>query len=232
MLGLLGWVGGLVAAVSFQVIPMFYLSPPFPRRAERALLALVAASVLAIPASLAAGAGDRAIALAALPAAVAAWAVHPALALVLLARRRRKLPDASLLFWRAGLSWGPLGLAAAVAAAAWPDAPRPPIVMAWIAIWCWAGSIVHGMLTRIVPFITWFHRFSAVAGLRPVPPMRQLMPDAVARRGFYLHQATAAAGLVAIVWSSAGSARALAAGMAATGLHLLVALVMVLRHRG
>lgn len=53
--------------------------------------------------------------------------------------------------------------------------PRWQVLFEWVAIWGWAGLIMQGMLSRIVPFLVWFHRFSARVGLEPVPSMRSML---------------------------------------------------------
>lgn len=228
MLGLVGWVGGLIAAVSWQVVPMFYLTPPYPAWARRLLLALLAISVVALPASLHAGKGDL---LAAAPGALAVWLVHPVLTAKLLRERRRPRRDGSLELWLAGLAAAPLVLVAALLVACMPDDPRPPIFLAWLAIWGWAGAIVHGMLTRIVPFLVWFHRFASTAASASTPSMKELLPDGRARRGLALRTATLAAGLAAIEWRAPWMVGAMGLGLAATGVDLAVTMARAVAYR-
>jgi hypothetical protein len=63
--------------------------------------------------------------------------------------------------------------------------------------------IIHGMLTRIVPFLVWFHRFASLVGEVPVPSTRSLLPDRWTRLGFGLHLASVVAGVAGIA-SGAG----------------------------
>jgi hypothetical protein len=62
--------------------------------------------------------------------------------------------------------------------------------------------IIHGMLTRIVPFLVWFHRFASLVGEVPVPSVRGLLPDGWTRFGFGLHGASVVAGAVGITSGS------------------------------
>lgn len=201
-IGLCGWVGGLISAVAWQLVPMFYLVPAFHRRVPAIVLALQALGVAATlgvlalaEAGLDVGSGTALVAAA--PLAVAVWGIAPAALLHGLVRRKRSA-DGSVRFWFAALpvalALGPL----AVAAWALPD-PRWGLAFGWLAVWGWAGTIVHGMLTRIVPFLTWFHRFSPLLGQRRVPAMRALYPDTRVRAGLVLHAGTTIAGLVAVV---------------------------------
>lgn len=233
---LLGWVGALVTAVSFQVVPMFYFAEAPSSGVRRAMLGAIAVGVVAPIVLLVAQhlelvaperASDLAI-VAAAPAAIAVWAVHPALLLRAIATRRRRRADASLLFWRAGLALGPVAGVAAVAAHVSHE-PRVSLLFGWVAIAGWAGLIVHGMLMRIVPFLVWFHRFSARVAEPDVPSVRELLPDASARLGFALHAATVAAGAAAMLSGSDLAARATGGLLVATGLALARSIVHALR---
>ena len=217
--GLLCWIGGLIFAVSLQVVPMFYLAPAPSRRLSLLGLGGVALSLLAVPVALLSDAGGLVVGLSATPAACAVWLLHPWLILSALARRKRRRRDISADFWRAGLILAPAlmllaGLSAVDSSGPWPA------TLGWLAIYGWGGLIVHGMLTRIVPFLVWFHRFAALAGKRPIPAMRQLLPDKRARPGLWLHGAAVVLGTVAQLtgWWVAG----VAAGVALVGAGLVL----------
>ena len=78
------------------------------------------------------------------------------------------------------------------------ESPRWDLVFGWLAIWGWAGMIVHGMLTRIIPFLVWLDRFASRVGEIPVPSVKKLLPDQRTRVGFALHLGTLVMGVVAI----------------------------------
>lgn len=194
---LIGWVGGLITSVSWQVVPMFYLTPAFPPWTQRLTVWAAGFTTVATPVAAWLAPSPWAI-WAALPGAAAVWIFQPTVCARQLARRRRKRGDASLTFWRSGLAIAPVVFVVGLVAVTSHD-PRWPILFGWLAVWGWAGLIVHGMLTRIAPFLIWFHRFSALAGLAPVPPMRKLLPDTRGRLGWALHLAAVVIGAAAIV---------------------------------
>lgn len=240
-IGLLGWVGALISAVSWQVLPMFYLAGPIDRRWQRATQALTALGVLVPTVILGLDYAGQlaevqpnfvkaAAALAALPAVIAIWGLHPLLALHSLAQRKRRRVDGSLLFWRAGLAMAPLtGLCAA--AAYLSPAPQWGVLFGWLALWGWAGMIVHGMLTRIVPFLVWFHRFAPLVGRVAVPSVKGLLPDRRTRVGFALHVASVATGAAAILSHDAVLTRLAGLLLLATALSLGASLIHVLLQR-
>jgi len=234
LVALLGWVGGLIMAVSWQVIPMFYLAPPFCLAAMRWQVWLLLAGLvlplafLLTTAPLAGLTPGRLAALAALPAAMACWLVHPVITLLHISRRKRKRSDASGLFWQTGLGNAliliPLGSAASIL-----DDPRWLVLFAWVAIWGWAAMIMHGMLSRIVPFLVWFHRYSAKVGLEPVPSMRSLLSQRRIRTGFLLHSASVVMGVLAIISQMDLLARLTGLLLLATAFSLGLLLISVLR---
>ena len=170
------------------------------------------------------------MAIAALPAALVIWFLHPALILRGLMQRQRKRSDASLLFWQAGLGIGLLIIPVAILALLLPD-PRWQVLFGWLAIWGWAATIMHGMLSRIVPFLVWFHRYSAKVGLEIVPSMRSLLPQQRIKSGLLLHMATVLLGVVAIYFQTNWLAQLTGLLLVATALSMASMLIHVLRKR-
>jgi len=236
-----GWVGGLIAAVSWQVLPMFYLTREFTRAEGWSVLAPLlfglGASLLVLILVIAGqleGAGLWVAAFVAAPAGWAVWWRHPGLALEALKGRRRKRPDPSVGFWRAGLRVGrALPLFAILALFTHFLAPdvRFGFAFGWLAIFGWAGLIMHGMLTRIEPFLIWFHRFSPYVGHLPVPPMKRLLPERLVRFGYRVHLVTLALGLVAFVTEYDPLMRATGVGLVLTGCAMASYAVLLLRQK-
>ena len=205
-LALLGWVGGLIMSVSWQVIPMFYLAPATSKASKRWLFGMLLLGLILPFATFFAStetsgwlSPGRIAAISVMPAALVIWVLHPALVLKGIANRKRKRSDASLLFWKTGLGMAFLIIPIAITALLLPD-PRWQVLFGWVAIWGWAGMIMHGMLSRIVPFLVWFHRFSARVGLEPVPSMRGLLSQQRIRIGFSLHASSVVLGGLAILF--------------------------------
>ena len=234
---LLGWVGGLIMAVSWHVIPMFYLTSTVGKTTKRRLLVLLLTG-LVLPLLVAiTGVGfdgylstSRLAAIAALPAAIAIWLLHPALTLRNIRHRQRKRSDASLFFWQAGLISGLLMIPIAVAALVLPD-PRWQVLFGWLLIWGWAATIMHGMLTRIVPFLVWFHRYSARVGLEIVPSMRSLLSQQRIKTGFILHLSSVLLGVIAIYFQTDWLAQLTGLLLVATAFSIASMLIHVLRSR-
>lgn len=224
------WLGGLLTAVSWQIVPMFYLTPTLPRWSQLATLGALALALVVSPCVVAAGGGPVGVAIGALPLLFMIWWVHPAITLLALHRRRRRRADGSIRFWWAGLAAAPLVPVLAVGAVVGGDARWAP-ALAWCVVWAWAGCIAHGMLTRIVPFLVWFHRHAAHVGLRPTPSMRALLPDRRIRVAMALHAAAVLAGGVAIASGSDVLTKVTGVLLGGTGVVLAANLVHTLKRR-
>ncbi|MDE2088616.1 MAG: hypothetical protein KGJ12_01200 [Gammaproteobacteria bacterium] len=189
---LLGWVGLLVIGVAYQVVPMFQMTPEYSasviRRLAWALFALLASWSLAV---LVPGRPDT------MPAAViglscvAGYALFAVLTLRLQTQRRRRLPDITLGYWRAGMLSLLFGAALWVAGWGVPalcHLPQYGLMLGVAMIVGFAVSVVSGMLYKIVPFLVWLHlqqrlHFSRQR-LSAVPNMKQIIPERRARAQF------------------------------------------------
>ncbi|MCG2585934.1 hypothetical protein [Massilia sp. TS11] len=159
-----GWVGLLIMAVSFQVLPMFQVTPPFPAWVARWLPVLLALSLVDARAS------------------AAVLGLYALLALVLLARRPRP-PEASTGFWWLGLL-SLLGSLACGWAGAW-------LAAGICFLLGFGASICCGMLYKIVPFLLWTS-WSEAGRPKPVASIRLLLPERGARLQLLLHTAALA----------------------------------------
>jgi len=205
--GLLGWVGLLVISVAYQVVPMFQLTPVYPKLLTRwlgmslfALLLLWSATLLMQDEA----AQDRAALIAGLLAA-AGFGAFAATTLRLQWQRRRKQSDVTLLFWRFGMACLLLALVLLLGAAGQvlPAPARLQIynfALAFLFIAGFAVSVVSGMLYKIVPFLIWFHLQSQLMGVAKVPNMKQIMPEKGMRRQMWLHFAAVPVLVLSAFW--------------------------------
>ncbi len=232
-LGLFGWVGALLVGVSWELLPMFYLAPSVPLRVQGRVLRTLQVGLLGLFScwflSLFLPSASRALEGLTVGLGgvlgVLIWLWHPWQTLRLLRGRRRKRVDPSKDYWVAAMWMGPVTFLIGIATLLSGD-PRWNLTFGWVAIWGWAGLVVHGMLTRIVPFLVWLHRFSSVAAFPGVPTMADLFPARSARRGLLLH-GLALALAVAACWIPGTLLPALVGGLISlTGLHLARAMTV------
>jgi hypothetical protein len=200
--GLLGWVLLLVIGVAYQVVPMFQITPPYPPRLSRWLAGGLFALLLLHPAAPFMPAWLAAFVDTGIAGGVLLFALAT---LRLQARRRRKLPDVTLAYWRFAMA----SLIACVAAwlvarfwPAWADSEAYPLLLGVLFIGGFAVSVVSGMLYKIVPFLAWFHlqaQLQARAG--SIPTMKEMIAERLTRWQFRLHIAACILLAGASAWS-------------------------------
>ncbi len=203
--GLLAWVGLLIIGVAFQVVPMFQVTPVYPKLVTRwlawsifLLLAIWSAAFM-LPAGISAWLAPLSSGL--LGMAFLAFGV---VTLHLLKQRKRPQPDATTLFWRTGLVSLLLCTLAWLAGLWLPqlaDAPWYPLMLGMLFIVGFAYSVVNGMLYKIVPFLVWYHLQQPLSEQgRKAPNVRQIITDHVAKQQCYAHLLALALLVAAPLW--------------------------------
>ncbi len=195
--GLGGWMGLLIMGVSYQVVPMFHVTPALAERRQRAyplwvMVAFVSASVAWLwwPQSLLAG--------------MSRWlgvGIFGCFAMDLgqaLRRRKRKLQDVSVAAWWTGIgaylffmllmALRDTGMALNVSAEV---LARLESGMGVVLIFGVILSVVLGMQLKILPFLSYLHMQRACgsdfAKIRLIPNTREILPDRIARFILHLH---------------------------------------------
>lgn len=174
--GLGGWALLLLAGVSVIVVPMFQMTPPFPRRAAAMFPWLVIGCLLLWTGRL--GGVVDGLPSAGLFALLALAAAFCATTLHLQARRRRKVDDPNVRLMRSAMGTG----LAAVLLCAWLGAGLPGSddnrlhVAAGLLLVAPFVFAINGMLYKIVPFLCWLH-LNREGGPRALPPnMNRMIP--------------------------------------------------------
>jgi len=180
--GLFGWVALLIVSISFQVIEMFYVTPPYPKVTTAyltvgVLLLLIVKTVLLFLSPASAAMIDILL--------ITLFILFASLTLYRLTQRKRPLADATVWFWRMGmvslilsmLFWTALIVTA-----------EPILVsIASIAFAAFSLSVVFAMFYKIVPFLTWFHLNAQ--GYYTAPMMHEVIHPRTAKKHFWIHLA-------------------------------------------
>lgn len=188
--GLVGWTGLLVIGVAYQVVPMFQLTSIYSRHITRwlggslfALLALWSCHLL-LPERI-----SSILNLVAGMALTICVVTFAGATLYLQYRRRRRVPDVTLQFWRVGM------ISLIVAALMWlagqmivtlSDRAFYALTVGVLFIVGFVLSVIIGMLYKIVPFLIWFH-LQGKLSYKLIPNMKDIVPDKVARQHLYVH---------------------------------------------
>jgi hypothetical protein len=222
-LGIVGWLALAITGVTYRLLPMFGIV----RGAEPRF-----ANVL--PWALAAAAGAAFVILAVDPPPAARLVLEGALAglgllwlsdaLRLYHSRLRRRAD---LYSRATLlsfAFLAAGLLMAPSAAVLPADSRPvsgaalQAACGFLLLPGWAGATLIANSYKIVPFIAWYHRYSAVAGTRWTPGTGDLYSSRLAHAVLVLVAVGVALGAAASLAASLSLLRLAGTAFAAAGL--------------
>lgn len=196
--GLMGWCFILLVGVAYQVVPMFQLTPEYPAWLRKGL-AWSAFIVLALASGWYLYSGGMEL----FWLLVMSAAGFAGITLQLQSRRRRKLADVTLDYWRLAM-FSLITSALLLAAGAVFDREGLYIAAGCLFIIGFAVSAISGMLYKIVPFLVWLHLnrdYQTMGYLaQRAPNMRQIIREKYARWQLRLHTA----GLLVLpvgVWS-------------------------------
>ena len=181
--GLYGWISLLIIAISFQVIEMFYVTPAYPdlisKHLPKALFfLLLISSVLALFIPFVWFISDILLIL-----LLSAYAL---VTLKRLTQRKRPLTDATVWFWRMGLTSLLLSLLSMTMTLF--TTLEIFKALSYIFFSSFALSIVFAMFYKIVPFLTWFHLNSQ--GYFTAPMMHEVIHPKTAKKHLYIHVVT------------------------------------------
>jgi hypothetical protein len=232
--GLGGWVGVLLAALAYVVVPMFQLTPGYPARPGWWFPVLIVAILLAWSGAVffdlpwLVRVCQAGLALAGLAFAGLTWRLQ--------GQRRRARADATYRYWQLGLAASLAALLMLLAAASSPalaELPGWPLFFGILLIVGGFQSFIIGMLYKIVPFLAWLHLQNQGQAKIPAPNMGRILADADMQRQLQAH-ALALAMLLGAVFSPEWLARpAGLLGVLANGglaFNLLAALRRYRRH--
>jgi hypothetical protein len=198
--GLGGWALILLAGVSYFVVPMFQLTPSYPAWLARGLPLLLLAVLLIWSSQF--RAMEQSDSLAIFIGGLGVSGLFAAETLHLQHRRRRKVSDVTLLFFRTAMLALLAVLVSTLAFAMLPHLRLDSRAAVWLGMLAIVGvfvSAINGMLYKIVPFLNWLH-LQNLCGLQAIPPtMHQMIPEKAMRGQFHLHLAALAL-LLAAVW--------------------------------
>ncbi|MBL4829277.1 MAG: hypothetical protein JKY55_05220 [Aliivibrio sp.] len=195
-IGSFGWVMLLVMAVSFQVIPMFHVTPNFSQRWRYSLITLLVmgislASIEAFSSSLSWG----------WLLCIIATLLYCVLTLNNLKKRKRKLPDVVINYWGIGLVclmlscslllWLILPFAKPASALLWQS--KLEVLLGFLFSFGFILAIIQGMLLKIVPFLISLHlqrlMMQNPMAMTPLPDHYQLISRVRMKRQYYSYLA-------------------------------------------
>ena len=233
-IALLGWLGGMLVALSGVALPESFAAPALTKRNLDGLLAMTAVGIFVpfglllygyffVPTADQGWIEPWAIG-SLVPALGAIWGVHPALCLNSL---RSGTPAPGYRHWQVGLALAPIVLALGVAAWFLGDV-RLGLLFGWLALVGWAGTLFSGLLLGTIPSLIALRGAERPGGEEGTPgaPLSGLV--GASRVALLLHGAALGTGAVGILFQSDLGCRLAGALVLADGAWLLVALTRAL----
>jgi len=199
--GFLVWCGTLIGAVALFVVPMFLVTPEYPRSFARYFSISVLGGTLAWSVAVWTQ-WEFADAVLGTPVIIA-LAVFCGLTLRLLHRSKRAKRETLHHFWMLAL------LSALAACSLWlvqtmlPELnqwPATPLLLAALVLMGACGSVMTGMLYKIVPFLVWQHLQNRGQGQVLAPNMKKVIPQARMDRQLHIHIAACLLMVLTAVW--------------------------------
>ena len=168
-----GWVGLLIVGVSYQVVPMFYVTPEPSEGFRKWLVWILFGLLIATAAALF---FSKKLALALFVTLLFSYLFYGAWTVQLLQKRKRKIWEVSLYYWYVGL------ISLFFLPLLWFFDPER---FGTLFLFGFAISIMIGMLYKIIPFLSWFHISSR--GFFDMPTMKEMIDEKMALVQFGLH---------------------------------------------
>ncbi|NQY20731.1 MAG: hypothetical protein HRT40_05380 [Campylobacteraceae bacterium] len=171
---LLGFAVLLIMGVSFQIIPMFYVSPDFPKFLQNKFPLII--FILLIVFSIFTIFEINILALKIILSSL--FIIFSFYALYSLSNRRRPVFDVTLWYWKLSLVMFILSMLI------WLFIPSySSYLLAVIFAFGFLYALLQGMVYKIIPFLAWFHLSSK--GHFKIPTMREMIIEKHIRIHFY-----------------------------------------------
>lgn len=190
LMGLVGWAGMLIIAVSFQVLPMFHVAPTMPKYI-RQYLGVSIFILLVVYAFYA----EFTLGLIFISHGVFAFSLF-----YVINQRKRKVPDTSIKYWQlaAGtllllniLYFLPDSFYSAAQTPLFISLPDKGMLLTAVFIYFYLLSVIQGMLLKILPFLSYTHLqqrclidFSA---MQFIPHMHEFLNKKHGLALYYMH---------------------------------------------
>jgi len=194
---LYGWIGLLIASISFQAVEMFYVTPAYPVWLSKYLP--IWSTIWLILLSISLATENTLIVMISSLGVYLGFAIYAIYTLIRLSQRKRPLADATVWFWRIGmisLILGMLILGANIS-----------IGNGWLSnlgtvmFGSFVLSVLMAMFYKIVPFLTWFHLNAQ--GYLTAPMMHEVIHPKNAKRHMWVHLSTIVVLVLSTLWHPA-----------------------------
>lgn len=207
--GLIGWIGLLLIGIAYQVVPMFQITPHYPPAVTPWFIPLIFMSLIIwTPLYMLSELHKISVIIPQILLGLIGlgFSVFAIMTLKLQAQRLRSVPDITLNYWRLGMVCLLLSVILWVISLFSPVKIFSPILVVVLFLAGFVFSVIQGMLYKIVPFLIWLHlQNQQLEIINPVkivktPNMKQIIPDKLARRQFWVYCSALGLLIGAVQW--------------------------------
>jgi len=210
--GIVGWALLLIMGVSFQIIPMFYVTPDYPKWVSHLLPALIMLQLIVftlgkLATFISPDSEIYQIQLVLLIITTSSYAVYT---LYLLAKRKRRAVDVTVWFWKIAMVSFIIAAALLLFIVFYNGQylEQLHLLLAAIVLVGFLLALITGMLLKIIPFLVWLNIqqkwIKHPSRKMPLSNMHQVIPIKAARQQYYLF--VSAIPLILIIFSGFHSA--------------------------
>ena len=184
ILGLIGWVLMIVMGVALKLVPMFSMSHDYSLRPAWYAFALVNLGILGATTSALFWTSDTAfiVCCVAIALGLASYAIQLS---IILKHRLRKALDVAMQHVLVSVACLLLGIVAGLvllfADLAADLDQRVVLFYGFIALFGVVSALIIGQMYKIVPFLVWLQKYAPLAGTKPVPAMKDMIDQRLAR---------------------------------------------------
>lgn len=205
-LAFIGWVSMMIMGVSYKLIPMFSLSHGFSLKPAKWTFVFINAGLLILTVEY--HFPERTIMLPVGTVLIAAGNLIFLYQVYLIMKNRvRKILDIGLTYSMVAL--GMMFLATALGVFLvfekfidFNVATKLVLIYSYLILFGYFSQIIVGQMYKIVPFLVWFHKFSAKVGLEPVPMLKDMYSEKTARIEFALMNSALAGTVTAMIFEN------------------------------
>ncbi len=173
-----GWVGLLIIGVTYQVIPMFYVTKDFNQKTKKYLSFFIFSTLIL-----------SVFSHYFLIFTLFSYVWFAVLTIRLIDSRKRKIKEVSIDFWKVSMFSLIVG-SSLFLVSLFVENTFLKWISSVILLYGFVISLICGMLYKIIPFLAWFHISSR--GFFDMPTMKEMIDERFLRYQFNLHLASLA----------------------------------------
>ena len=191
--GFIGWAGLLIIGVSFQVVPMFQITPHYPVWLKRWMPASITGLLIIwsfMTYFFQQKTGTNFVSMVSGVTLLALVFLYAIQTLRMQQKRRRKIADVTVRFWQIAMLSVLVSIILVMLKIFWPDIGRSYYIDLVIGILIVMGiiqSVINGMLYKIVPFLVWLHLQAKQIPAARLPNMKEVISDKKMVTQYWLH---------------------------------------------